>query len=216
MEDYVELRLGLFVILFLLMALIQFVFFNKQEKIMKYKKYYLIFIFSSSILSMLIFMFPYESVIVKNKVYDTVEEQFQYMYPEYKIEKVFKHDDSAFIYYVHGRSNGLNVAVKEDGKWLFKIPDITFFSHDKYSVDIITTKSSNAYLFQILAVFDEEKVISVIDSNSNVFSDCEVKKLLKSTYSSECYGSVEDVEDDYYLLVDGNKFYLKDMLENGM
>ena len=83
-------------------------------------------------------------------------------------------------------------------------------------MDIITTKSSNAYLFQIWAVFDEENIISVVDSNSNVFSDCEVKKLLKSTYSSECYGSVEDVHEDYYLLVDGNKFYLKDMLENGM
>ena len=215
MEDYVELRLGLFVFLFLLMALIQFVFFNKQEKIMKYKKYYLIFIFSCSILSMLIFMFPYESVIVKNKVYDTVEEQFRYMYPEYKIEKVFKHDDYGYVHYLVNGKNGYMGAIYKDKKWIFRYPDFTVFLAENYDFYINDFKFNNSFLIRVSSYNSLKQSMNIVDSNEILYTDCSSERD-GNYYDLCCYVDVQNIDDDYYLLVDGNKFYLKDMLENGM
>lgn len=200
--NYFSLR---YIIIFIIMLIIIIVYLFLIKK--HTKKRICILIIALLIIYQLIMIIPIEEYFIK---FNTLEEAFNYSYNGYQIIQVIEKDEYAFVVYSNdgGTTRQYTHFIKNGNKWEVTSPNVgsTKIKATSKGFSIVTNriKEKNS-MFVCIGYLDTlYKNPDIRDSiNSNFMLEKEFETAKFKSYSR--IAIIENVPEDYYLIIEGEK-----------
>lgn len=143
--------------------------------------------------------------------FDTIEQAFNYSYPRCRIVKKIEKNNYAIVIYDYDNGDRtVTFFEKVDNKWL--VTNGTNSKQKLYNLQqygIITDKSTDGkkMFIAISNTTETDKEMTIVDNYNTEFIYVETMEN-SGNMMYEYYGIVENMKDDYYLTINGNKVLL--------
>lgn len=152
---------------------------------------------------------PIEKVFLK---FNTLEEAFNYSYPNYDIVKVKNGENYSFIIYRDkSNQNYVTYFTKDKNKWLltnpygFKSKIRTYLDSNTTIKYTIIPKINIAYIE--VMYLGEELIYNISDQRNTSFEKVSEGILNEMAYY-QFENIIENIDKDYYLVINDNRIYL--------